>query len=440
MVKSGMKINRYLWNSLNKTDRDRILSRSQTDISAVLPDVRKIIDEVRRCGDEALRRFTKEWDHVDLNGIPLRVSPEELSAAEASLSDDLKKALDFSIENIRRFHEKQKPEGIPPFEISKGIFGGEKATPIESLGIYVPRGRGSFPSMLYMTAIPAVVAGVDRICVVTPPAADGSVDAACLYAAKQCGITEVYRVGGAQAIAALAYGTESIAPVVKLTGPGSRYVTAAKRLLYGTIDVGLPAGPSESILLADETADPYTVALDLITEAEHGSDSSALLITPSESLADAVEAELPRLIGRLPEQRRQFVTDVLSGYGGIILTETLDEAVLLVNRLATEHLKIVTADPFATEKAIRNAGEIILGGQTPFSAANYSIGPNAVLPTGGTAKTYSGVSVRDFVKYSSVIYTTEEGYRTLKDIVPVIADYEGFAAHKNAFDLREKRN
>lgn len=437
MVESVMKINRYLWNSLKQSEREKILSRSRNDISAVLPDVQKIIDEIRRTGDAGLRRFTKEWDHVDLTGIPLKVTPEECEAAEASLPDDLKSALDFSIGNVRRFHERQKPEGIPPFEISKGIFGGEKVTPIESLGIYIPRGRGSFPSMLYMTAVPAIVAGVPRICVVTPPSADGSVDAACLYAAKQCGIDEVYRVGGAQAIAALAYGTESISPVVKLTGPGSRYVTAAKQLLYGTVDVGLPAGPSESILLADDTADPYTTALDLITEAEHGSDSSALLITPSAELADAVETVLPRLVDLLPSQRKEFVTNVLSGYGGIIQTSTIDEAVVLVNKLATEHLKIVTKNPFETEKAIRNAGEIILGEGTPFSAANYSIGPNAVLPTGGSAKTFSGVSVRDFVKYSSLIYTTEDGYDSLSRVVPLIADYEGFSAHKNAFVLRK---
>lgn len=437
MVESVMKINRYLWNSLDQNGREKILSRSRNDISAVLPDVQKIIDEIRRTGDEALRRFTKEWDHVDLTGIPLKVTPEEREAAEASLPDELKTALDFSIENVRRFHERQKPEGITPFEISSGIFGGEKVTPIESLGIYIPRGRGSFPSMLYMTAVPAVVAGVPRICVVTPPAADGSVDAACLYAAKRCGIDEIYRVGGAQAIAALAYGTESIPPVVKLTGPGSRYVTAAKQLLYGTVDVGLPAGPSESIILADAAADPYTTALDLITEAEHGSDSSALLITPSAALADAVESELPGLIAQLPEQRREFVTNVLSGYGGIIQTASIEEAVDLVNRLATEHLKIVTENPFETEKSIRNAGEIILGERTPFSSANYSIGPNAVLPTGGSAKTFSGVSVRDFVKYSSLIYTTEDGYNRLREVVPPLAEYEGFSAHKNAFDLRK---
>ncbi len=438
MIKSVMDINRFFWNSLSESEKEKIFSRSQTDISEVLPEVQKIINEVRRSGDAALRRFSEQWDHVDLGARPLRVQPEEFEDASSLLPEDLKTALDFSIENVRRFHERQKPRGTEPFEISPGIFAGEKVTPIESLGIYVPRGRGSFPSMLYMTAVPALVAGVERICVVTPPAGDGSVDPACLYVAGKCGVREVYRTGGAQAVAALAYGTESIAPVVKLTGPGSRYVTAAKRLLYGVVDVGLPAGPSESILLADETADPYTAALDLLTEAEHGSDSSALLITPSAGLAEAVAAELPPLIEKLPPQRREFVSAVLSGYGGIIQTETMDEAVAIANRLATEHLKIVAADGFAIEKQICNAGEIIVGERTPFSAANYSVGPNAVLPTGGSARTFSGVSVRDFVKYSSIIYTNETGFSALKNIVPVIAEYEGFAAHANAFHLRRK--
>lgn len=428
-----MKINRYLWKSLSVEEKNRIFSRSQIDISEVLPAVQKIIDEVRIHGDEALRRYSLEFDRVDLSSRSLRVSPEEFDEAQKSLSPELKEALDFSIENVRRFHEKQIPEGIEPFEISPGIFGGEKVTPIESLGIYVPRGRGSFPSMLYMTALPAQIAGVKRICVVTPPDQEGRVDAACLYVARQCGIEEIYRVGGAQAIAALTYGTKSIAPVVKLTGPGSRYVTAAKRLVYGLIDVGLPAGPSESILLADESANPYVAALDLITESEHGGDSSALLITPSAALADKVAALLPSCIDRLPQQRREFVWAVMGGYGGILQTQTMEEAIEITNRLATEHLKIVTKDPFAVEKQIFNAGEIIIGEQTPFSAANYSIGPNAVLPTGGGAKTYSGVSVRDFVKYSSIIYTHSEGYEALEKRVPLLADYEGFSAHANAF-------
>lgn len=291
--------------------------------------------------------------------------------------------------------------------------------------------------MLYMLGVPAVEAGVKRVCVVTPPNPDGTVDAACLYAAKLCGINEVYRTGGAQAIAALAYGTESIEPVVKVVGPGSKYVAAAKRILYGKIDVGLPAGPSESILLADETADPYLAAIDLMVEAEHGSDSSALLVTPSKQTADGVLKHLKKLIPEIPEPRKTFLKDVLGGYGGIILTEDMDEACEIVNMFAPEHLEIMTENPSATSEKIYNAGEILLGADTPFSAANYSTGPNAVLPTGGTAKTFSPVSIRDFVKFSSVIEADRKGYDSVAPHVETIADYEGFITHGNAFKLRK---
>ena len=320
--------------------------------------------------------------------------------------------------------------------VRPGIKAYEKMTPVESVGLYIPRGRGSFPSMLYMLGVPAVEAGVKRVCVVTPPNPDGTVDAACLYAARLCGIDEVYRTGGAQAVAALAYGTESIAPVVKVVGPGSKFVSAAKRILYGKIDVGLPAGPSESILLADDSADPYLAALDLMVEAEHGSDSSALLITPSKATADGVLAHLKKMIPQIPEPRRTFLSDVMSGYGGIILTRNMDEACDIVNNFAPEHLEIMTKNPAATAEKIVNAGEILLGSHTPFSAANYSTGPNAVLPTGGTAKTFSAVSVRDFVKYTSVIQMDEKGYKAVEPHVKELADYEGFITHGNAFKLR----
>ena len=281
-----MGINYWIWDKLQESDRKRILSRSEIDISEVKESVGVIIDKVRKEKDNALYNFTKEFDRVDLKNMPLRVTEEEFEKAESLVSDDVKKAIEYSIDNIRKYHELQLPEKENPVKLCPGITAGERATPIESAGLYIPRGRGSFPSMLYMLAVPAVIAGVKRICVVTPPNEDGSVDPACLYAAKKCGISEIYRVGGAQAIAALTYGTESIAPVVKITGPGSMYVTAAKRILYGTVDVGLPAGPSESVILADKSADPYRVALDLMIEAEHGSDSSAILVTDSKELGD----------------------------------------------------------------------------------------------------------------------------------------------------------
>ncbi len=430
------KINYRIWEKLSDRQKEKIFSRSEINISEIRETVEKIISRVRRYKDKALREYALKFDHADLSGLSLKVQEKEFDQAEKSLSPELKKALEFCIENVRRFHVANKPAIPQSVTVRPGIKAYEKMTPVESAGLYIPRGRGSFPSMLYMLGVPAVEAGVKRVCVVTPPNPDGTVDAACLYAARLCGISEVYRTGGAQAVAALAYGTESIKPVVKVVGPGSKFVSAAKRILYGKIDVGLPAGPSESILLADESADPYLAALDLMVEAEHGSDSSALLITPSKETADRVLAHLKTMIPQIPEPRRTFLSDVMSGYGGIILTKDMEEACSIVNNFAPEHLEILTKNPAATAEKIVNAGEILLGRYTPFSAANYSTGPNAVLPTGGTAKTFSAVSIRDFIKYTSVIELDEDGYKSVEPHVKELADYEGFITHGNAFKLR----
>jgi len=332
----------------------------------------------------------------------------------------------------------QLPKGLELIEVRAGLYAGERSTPIPSAGLYVPRGRGSFPSMLYMMAVPAKIAGVARVAVATPPNEDGSVDAACLYAAELCGVEEVYRVGGSQAIAALAYGTAEIPAVAKIIGPGSRYVSAAQRLVASQVDTGLPAGPSESIILADDSPDPYTIALDLLIEAEHGSDSAALLVTPSEDLVDRVSSHLESLVSMIPEPRGTFVKDVLSGYGGLLIMRDMKEAVDFVNEFAPEHLQIRTAQPFETLSGIRNAGEILLGEHTPFSAANYAIGANAVLPTGGKAKTWSALSVRDFIKWSSVVFATSTGYEEVAPHVTALADYEGFFTHAEAIRRRAR--
>lgn len=433
-----MKIKKRFWNKLSQEERQNFLSRSEIDIAQVQDKVQAIIDKVRLEGDQALLHYNHLFDKSPLS-MELRVSQDEIDQAVNSLDPELKKAMDYSIENIRRFHEAQRPEAMSLMEIRPGILAGEKSSPIDSVGLYVPRGRGSFPSMLYMLAVPAQVAGVPRICLVTPPDQDGNLDGATLYGAKQCGVTEIYKVGGAQAIAALALGTESIAPVVKLTGPGSMYVTAAKRLLYSQVDVGLPAGPSESILICDEDANPWKAALDILVEAEHGSDSSALLLTPSEDLADKVIPLMEEMIEEMPEPRKTFLRDVFKGYGGVLITESMEEACEVSNLYAPEHLQIHSRDPFYTLSLIRNAGEIMLGDHTPFSSANYSIGSNAVLPTGGKAKTYSAVSVRDFIKYSSVIQVTPQGHEDMKWAVTTLADYEGFPAHSQALKRREER-
>ena len=434
-----MKINIRRWNEIDRSEQERLLARSEQDVAAVEDVVRRIIDAVRTEGDAAIRRFTAEFDGLDMPELPLRVSPEELAGAREKLEPEVRDAIAIAIDNVTRFHQLQKPEGMHLVEQTQGLLVGERATPVSSAGLYAPRGRGSFPSMLYMLAIPARIAGVPRICVATPPNPDGAVDPACLYAAGLCGVDEVYRIGGAQAVAAMALGSESVPKVSKIVSPGSAHVTAAKRLLYGHTDVGLPAGPTESIILADEGADAWRVSLDLLIEAEHGSDSSALLITASRRLADAVAQTLPGLVEALPEPRRTFASDVLGGYGGIIVTESEEQAIAVVNDFAPEHLQIRTVNPLHTAGRIENAGELLLGEHSPFSLANYAAGPNAVLPTGGKAKTYSPVSVRDFMKYSSIVYAQKEGLESLRETIIALAKYEGFPSHAAALERRDER-
>jgi histidinol dehydrogenase len=369
--------------------------------------------------------------------MPIRVTEEEFEHAEKQLSNKIVEALSVSIENVVKFHKAQRPESPGEVETYPGIFASERITPLRSAGLYVPRGKGSFPSMLYMLAAPAAIAGVPLICVTTPPGEGGTIDPACLLAAKLCGVHDVYRVGGAQAIAALAFGTESIPPVDKIVGPGNPYVTAAKNLLSGRVNTGLPAGPSESIIIADRHADPWKVALDLMIEAEHGEDSAALLITDSRELAGKVAVALEKAIARLPEPRNGFVSSVLSNYGGFVISKDIDQAVEIVNDYAPEHLQIQTQDPRQTLAGVVNASEILLGDTVPFSVANYSAGPNAVLPTGGNARTWSPVSVRDFIKHSSVIHASAEALEAISPIVATLAEYEGFPAHAAALTRRK---
>lgn len=435
-----MILQKYIWKELSDEKKEALLDRSETDIRNAMEKVAPIIEDVRTRGDAALKEYSLKFDGADLAGMPVRVSDAEFDHAEASLDGKVKEALEYAIENVRRFHMSQKPKGIEMVEIRPGILAGEASRPIESAGLYVPRGRGSFPSMLYMLAVPAVIAGVDHIAIVTPPGPDGTVDPACLYAARLCGVSNVYRGGGAQAIAALAYGTESIPPCQKVVGPGSMYVTAAKRLLAQIIDPGLPAGPSESIVVADETADPELVCADLFIEAEHGSDSSALLITDSSRLAEEVSVYAEEYLLRIPGERRGYIRDVFSGYGGIILVDDMQQAIEVVNLFAPEHLQLQTASPLDLVAKIRNAGEILLGSKVPFSVANYAVGANAVLPTGGKAKTWSAVSVRDFIHYSSVVQVGDGAYKELAEHTTALADYEGFFTHAEALRIRQKRS
>jgi histidinol dehydrogenase len=432
-----MQVRMLTWSSLSEQEKKKILERSERDIAEVMPAVAQIIEKVRAEGDAALVSYTRQFNGADISRLPLAVSEREFDDAEKGLPAAVKDAIRFCAANVRTYHEQQLPGAMTFGEVLPGVYAGERATPLSSAGLYAPRGKGSFPSSTYMMAVPAAVARVQRIVVVTPPDEKGRCDPATLFAARHCGVHEVYRVGGVQALAALAYGTKSIRPVVKFMGPGNQYVTAAKRLLVGVVDVGLPAGPSESMIVADDSADPRLLALDLIIEAEHGPDSQALLVSASAACGKAVAALLPALVAELPEPRRSYVSEVLSNYGGIVKARDEGEALAIVNAVAPEHLQIATVDPLATLSGVQNAGEILLGQHTPFSLANYAVGANAVLPTGGKARTSSPLSVRDFLKYSSVAYATAAGFGSLKDAAITLADYEGFAAHAKA--LRERK-
>lgn len=415
---------------------NRITKRAETDISSLYPLAQDVIEQVKTRGDAAVVEYARKFDASDFTLDMIRATQVDFDEARSQLSPDVIQAIESAHSNIFRFHEAQMPDSMWFMEIQPGIMAGERVTAIASVGLYVPRGKGAFPSVMLMLGTPAKVAQVPQIVVVTPPTPDGKADAGSLVAAEICGIDEVYIVGGMQAVAGLAYGTETIPKVSKIIGPGSSYVSAAKRLLYGTVDVGLPAGPSEAIILADDTVDPRLAALDLLVEAEHGPESAAILVTHSSEVARSVFEMLPGFIEELPQWRQAFVKNVLENYGGILLTDTLEDSIQFVNDYAPEHLEILTAEPFVVLNKIRNAGEILLGQHTPIPIANYCLGLNAILPTGGFARSFSSVSVHDFLKRSGVGYLSRDGYARLQQITSTLADYEDFPAHAMAIRKR----
>ena len=360
---------------LSGEERSKLLRRAETDIRSLLPQVQEVVDRVRAEGDAALVDYTRRWDCAAFEADGLRATAQDFVAARAAVSAGVIAAIKTAHANIHTFHQKQMPEEMWFSELQPGVMAGEKVTPVASAGLYVPRGKGAFPSVMLMLATPARVAGVPRLVVVTPPAPNGKADAGTLVAAEICGVDEVYVVGGSQAVAALACGTETVPRVDKVIGPGNQYVSAAKRLLFGEVDVGLPAGPSEAIILCDEHADAQMAALDLLVEAEHGPDSAALLVTHSRQLAEAVHELLPETIAELPEWRRNFVSQVLEQYGGILLTDSLADSIAFVNEYAPEHLELLTAEPFITLNRIQNAGEILLGPLTPIPTGELLSGP-----------------------------------------------------------------
>lgn len=428
----------YRWKETSPELRERILRRSGSDIESFLDAARAIVEETRTQGDAALIAQAKRYDGADISQLGVAVSRAEVDRAVNALDPKVRNAVDLAFTNIETFHKHQMPPRLETIEIAPGLFGGEQITPIESVALYIPRGTAAYPSVLLMLGIPARVAGVGRICVVSPPSSDGSIDGATLYAAHRLGITEIYRMGGAGAIAALAYGTESVKPVLKAIGPGNIYATAAKRLVADRLDPGAPAGPSELIVLADGSADPELVATDVLIEAEHGPYSASLLVTNSEKLGKAVAQRIPELVAQLPKKQQEYIERVLSNYGGVAITDTLDEAIALTNDYAPEHLEVLTENPWELLPKLKNAGEIMLGPWTPTSICNYALGVNAILPTGGRAKTASVVTVFDFLKRTSISYATKEGFDSLAQAVADFADFEGFPAHAAAVRLRMK--
>jgi histidinol dehydrogenase len=397
----------------------------------VLGVAQRIIDDVKARGDAAVRELTAQLDSVVLEDF--RVSLEEVEAAVAEVGPDFRDAIATAAYSIEEFHQRQVTQSWFT-TADNGVFLGQKVTPIERVGIYVPGGRARYPSTVLMNAIPALVAGVDEIAMVVPPDADGRVSPFTLAAAAEVGLTEIYKIGGAQAIAALAYGTESVPAVDKITGPGNAYVTAAKKLVMGDVGIDMLAGPSEVLILADETAEPMLVAIDLMAQAEHDPRATTYLVTTDPTLPDDVELALRELLVDSP--RAEVIERSLQDNGVVVICPDVDSALDASNLIAPEHLEVMMSDPFELLGAIRNAGAIFLGPWTPESVGDYVAGPNHTLPTGGTARFSSPLSVDDFVKKSSVLSYSLEGLETDGATVMTIAEAEGLDAHARAVGLR----
>jgi histidinol dehydrogenase len=419
--------------------RKTLLARTETDLSSYIEKVRPIIAAVREEGDEALARFARQFDKAPVNADAIAATDEDFVRAEKTLDAKMLEAMRFASESILAFHKAQMPEKQWMQEFRPGVFAGDRTTAIPSVACYVPRGKGAFPSSVLMTAIPATVAGVKDICIITPPGPDGDIDDATLVAAKLAGVSKVYKAGGAQGIAAVTYGTQTISPVRKIVGPGSPWVGAAKRLVADKVDVGTPAGSSESIVMADGTSSGALAALDLLIETEHGPDSSGYLVTWDEKIARDALAALDGFYKHMSAQRVDYASTVLSGpFGGIVLADNEDDAIAFINDYAPEHLQILSKHPERYLDKIIHAGEILLGEYAPSTLANFVVGPSHVLPTGGWAQTGSALSVHDFLKRTSIVNITKQGYDTLAPHAKIFAEYEGFDAHGNAVGALRK--
>ena len=412
---------------------ENLLKRSPNSYGEFEGRVNEIIENVREKRDAAIFDYTKRFDGADINAENILVTEDEIKEAYEKVDEKLLEVIRKALVNIRKYHEKQRQYSWFDSEES-GIILGQKVTALEKVGVYVPGGKAVYPSSVLMNIVPARVAGVKKIVMTTPPGKDGKVNPATLVAAKEAGVDAIYKVGGAQAIAALAFGTESVPKVDKIVGPGNIYVALAKKAVFGFVSIDSIAGPSEIMVLADETANPRFVAADLLSQAEHDERASAILVTTSRDLAEQVSKEVEGFVAQL--SRKEIIQKSLDNYGYILVAESMDEAIATVNEIASEHLELVTKNPFETMTKIRNAGAIFVGEYSSEPLGDYFAGPNHVLPTNGTAKFFSPLSVDDFIKKSSIISYSREALEPIyKDIVQ-FAECEQLTAHANSIRVR----
>ena len=409
-----------------------LLKRSPNNYGEFEGRVNAIIEEVRNNRDQAVFNYTKQFDGADINAGNILVTEEEIAEAYEQVDTTLLAVIRKSLVNIKKYHEKQVQNSW--FTTEDGIILGQKVTALATVGVYVPGGKAVYPSSVLMNVLPAKVAGVDRIVMCTPPGKDGKVYPSTLVAAKEAGVDEIYKVGGAQAIAAMAFGTESVPKVDKIVGPGNIYVALAKKAVFGYVSIDSIAGPSEILVLADETANPRYVAADLLSQAEHDEMASAILITTSPKLAEEVSAEIDQFVAEL--SRKEIIQKSLDNFGYILVADNMEEAIDTVNAIASEHMEIVTADPFHVMTKIRNAGAIFIGEYSSEPLGDYFAGPNHVLPTNGTAKFFSALSVDDFIKKSSIISYSQEALEKVHKDIEQFAECEKLTAHANSIRVR----
>ena len=414
-----------------------LLKRSPSSYGTYEQTVSEIVNNVKENGDKAVFEYTEKFDHFALNSGNIRVTEEEIKEAYKEIPEDLIEVYRHSAANIRTFHEKQLRQSFIETRPDGSILG-QRITPIEKAGVYVPGGKAAYPSSVLMNVVPAKVAGVPKIVMTTPCNKEGKVNAGTLVAADIAGVDEIYKVGGAQAIAALAFGTESVPKVDKITGPGNIFVALAKKTVYGHVSIDSVAGPSEILVLADETANPRYVAADLLSQAEHDELASAILITTSKDLAEKVSKEVDGFTETL--ERREIILKSLSNYGYILVAENMEDAIAAANDIASEHLEILTKNPYETMTKIKNAGAIFMGEYSSEPLGDYFAGPNHILPTNGTARFFSPLSVDDFIKKTSLISFSKDALEKVHTEIEAFAKSEGLTAHANSIKVRFERS